>query len=184
VLTWDTDAIDWDEGQGLYLWQRAYSVLDGSYVQIAGVKTDPEDSLATIGSPEHLFTNRQYFENTESGIGYELRTSLMVFADDEAAADYLVGVPEQLEGIGEDIEERTAASLGDESLAFTYTQGQQVVSAVYVQVGATVARVTLHGDQPVDDIVDGIAGEQMSCLESGDSCEPVEVPVDLVELAA
>ena len=112
------------------------------------------------------------------------------FVDDVAARDWLAGVEQDIEGIGdyEDLViDEDAPTFGDESLAFSATSanGTDRYRSVSLLVGATVAWIDVVGSEmPPATAVEALAEAQAACLEEGGCPEPLPLPDELADFAA
>ncbi|MCC6793138.1 MAG: DUF3105 domain-containing protein [Thermomicrobiales bacterium] len=119
--------------------------------------------------------------------------NVRLFEDDDAASDWLRGVPERAEvtdGVSA-FEQAEDPGAGDEAVAFTYvhtgTTGDEEFFwfDTLVRVGETVATVSIGrlGDLPPEELVTELVERQVTCLDESNCAGESRAPRALLALA-
>ncbi|MDQ2683052.1 MAG: hypothetical protein M3Y37_05955, partial [Chloroflexota bacterium] len=171
------------EGEEVFPMQGSYQVIDGEYQQVAGSTTSIEESMEAVGSPVDFYTFRQrYIPADPEATIYEYRSAIIVFASEEDAIASLETRVTDAQAGDPELEERDAPDLGDEAIAFQSISNDDFnESVIYVRIGNVLVRMNLFGYHTPIDLLDELAEMQIDCIESGEICEPIEVPEELIE---
>ena len=171
----------------------AYLLRDGEITRLYGETTDPAELADALDQIDETGEYRLWQQVASWGDQVENSVwsyiSLLHFADDRAASDWLAQRPDQINAD----ERYTNIDFGDEpdigDGAITYTSeandGRAFFRGLTFQFSDLVVTIDISGPAvPPADAIETLVDAQLTCLEDGACPNPLEVPVALQDYVA